>query len=89
MRSSYFNAFTQIRIEYSVCFTATAQIHFPPSALTLSHTHRACLLVQEDVCSAHFNMNIIILYLVAIRFLVINQQEPAVFIPECWETQIT
>lgn len=38
MRSSYFNAFTQIRIEYSVCFTATAQIHFPPSALALSHT---------------------------------------------------
>lgn len=42
-------------------------IPFPPS-LSLPHTHRARLPVQEDVCSAHFNMNIIILYLAAIRF---------------------
>lgn len=65
----------------------TTQIHFSPS-LALFLTHRACLLVQEDVCSAHFNMNIIIFYLAAIRFLVINQHEPAVFIPEHCETKI-
>lgn len=45
----------------------TTQIHFSPS-LPLFLTHRACLLVQEAVCSAYFNMNIIILYLGAIRF---------------------
>lgn len=47
----------------------TTQIHFSPSRPpSLSHTRRARLLVQEDVCSAHFNMNIIILYLAANRF---------------------
>lgn len=60
--------------EYS---TVCVLHHCPPKCctntflslpLSLSPTHRARLLVQEDVCSAHFNMNIIILYLAAIRF---------------------
>ena len=61
------------RIQYSVCLAPLPPqmlhkyISVPPS-LSLSPTHRARLLVQEDVCSAHFNMNIIILYLAAIRF---------------------
>lgn len=49
----------------------TTQIHFsaiPRLHPSLSHTRRARLPVQEDVCSAHFNMNIIIVYLAAIRF---------------------
>ena len=47
--------------------TLLKYISIPPS-LSVSPTHRARLLVQEDVCSAHFNMNIIILYLAAIHF---------------------
>lgn len=61
----------QTRTQYSVC-----DVLPPPSkrntntCLSLSPllTHRARLLVQKGVCSAHFNMNIIIVYLAAICF---------------------
>lgn len=56
----------------------------PPLSL---FTNRACLPVQEDVCSAHFNMNTVIFYLAAICSSVINQHEPAVFILQSCRTK--
>lgn len=62
-----------------------------PPFLSLSPTHRARLLVQEDVCSAHFNMNIIILYLAAIHFPCHKptQASSFFFTQEHCETKIT
>lgn len=45
----------------------------------LSQIHWAGLLVQEGDCSAHFSMNTIFLYLVAICFPVIKYLQPAFF----------
>lgn len=49
----------------------------------LSQIHRAGLLVQEGDCSAHFNMNTVFLYLVAICFPVIKYPQPAFSFFQC------
>lgn len=72
------NPFKQIRIQYNVCYAVPPPAkHYTNIFLFLSPllTHSARLLVQEDVCSAHFNMNIIILYLAAIYLAVFFPSE--------------
>lgn len=63
------------------CVFCPTQLYCSPSPPS-HHTHWTSALVQEDVCSAHFNMNIILLYLASIHFPVINYLQPAVFIHE-------
>lgn len=67
------HTFRQSRIQYSEgCPLAPTPKHCKnkllPSPPPHTHIYGARLLVQEGVCSAYFNMNIIILYLAAIRF---------------------